>query len=236
MFRLFASDPSPFFSRPTYKAAIDLFDNYNLNPAIQESLTAAQLKEETDFIDAIMETEVMKQAHVFLAGADVGITTDVAEFKSNLTQIWFERHARYVAGVKGSSAWEHVNVGEVAVTNVLEGLHNWQNLYLSEVAGVFNYLGYIRTAAAGGNTLAEMPVQWAGTVYNSVDEFHFGASPELDIALGTICHLCRPDSGCNVAAANGDRYTFSTYRINDLDTGKLYLGSSKALTPLNLLS
>lgn len=65
---LIASDPTDYFSLPTYAAAQGLLNNFQKNVTIQETLTSSQLAEQDRFIDAIMETTVMQLTHQFLAG------------------------------------------------------------------------------------------------------------------------------------------------------------------------
>ena len=66
VFRLFTDADRQVFSRPTYKALIDLFDNYEGDTAVRETITQAELAENDAFLDAVMATQVMRDAHQFL--------------------------------------------------------------------------------------------------------------------------------------------------------------------------
>ena len=64
--RLIVSDHTNDFAKPTYAAAQALLNNYQKNVTIEDAFTAEQLAEEVAFVDAIMETDVMKLLHQFL--------------------------------------------------------------------------------------------------------------------------------------------------------------------------
>lgn len=66
VFRLFDDADRQVFSRPTYKALIDLFDNYEGDTSVKETVTQAELAENDAFLDAVLATKVMQDAHQFL--------------------------------------------------------------------------------------------------------------------------------------------------------------------------
>lgn len=63
---MFSSVPSDAFSGPTIKALLALFDNYDENCKNTEVITSQEKTEEDAFLNAIMATSVMQQAHDFL--------------------------------------------------------------------------------------------------------------------------------------------------------------------------
>lgn len=65
-FSLFVSDPTSDFAKPTYAAAFGLFDNYQKDVTVQDALTGDQLTEESNFLDAVLATNVIQQLRQFL--------------------------------------------------------------------------------------------------------------------------------------------------------------------------
>jgi poly(U)-specific endoribonuclease len=139
-------------------------------------------------------------------------SADVAVFKQFLSTIWFGRWSEYVAGVVASSGWEHTNVFERLEDNTIRGYHSWIYLYNEQEDGDFNYLGYIETLDTGKTTVVSMPVDLYGST-KAVTEFNFGASPELELALGTLCFVARPDLECLVSGSNGAAYNWDTHTV-----------------------
>ena len=208
---IIVSDPLADFAKPTFAAFQALLNNYQKNVTIQDTFTAQQLAEEVAFIDAVMETSVMQSLHTFLVSKGEA-SADVAVFKQFLSTIWFGRWSEYVAGVVASSGWEHTNVFERLEDNTIVGYHSWIYLYNEQEDGDFNYLGYIETLDTGKTTVVSMPVDLYGST-KAVTEFNFGASPELDLALGTLCFVARPDLECLVSGSNGAAYNWDTHTV-----------------------
>ena len=65
-----------------------LLDNYELECGKQEVVTDEERKENRDFIDAIMETDVMQEAHKYLVQKGKA-PEDEIEFKRLLYRTWF---------------------------------------------------------------------------------------------------------------------------------------------------
>ncbi|RNA22205.1 poly(U)-specific endoribonuclease-B [Brachionus plicatilis] len=80
-------------SRRTYKTFFRLFNNYNEEINKQEIETYRESREQDDFIDACMETELMKEAHRFLVREEKA-PEDEEEFKKMLDDIWFDFYGR----------------------------------------------------------------------------------------------------------------------------------------------
>lgn len=85
-YRLIKSDPTSAFSKPTYAAAIALMNNFQRNVTIEETLTDLQLAEQTAFIDAVMETTVMKALHEFLISKGMLPVLDDKSVDNRLTR------------------------------------------------------------------------------------------------------------------------------------------------------
>jgi len=69
---LFKSLNDKVLARPTFSTLVRLFDNYSRVTGVQEVVTAAEKKEDWDFINAILQTRVMKYAHEILVGKRSG--------------------------------------------------------------------------------------------------------------------------------------------------------------------
>lgn len=148
-----------------------------------------------------------------MTSPDVGeASADVAVFKQFLSTIWFGRWSEFVPGVVASSGWEHTNVFERLENNVIVGYHSWVYLYNEQEDGDFNYLGYIDVLDTGKTTVVSMPVDLYGSTKETT-QFNFGASPELELALGTLCFVARPDVSCVVSGSNGASYNWDTHTV-----------------------
>ena len=58
--------PADILSLPTYTTLLAMYDNYIANANETDVVTNQELAEEVSFLDAVMETKVMKAAHKFL--------------------------------------------------------------------------------------------------------------------------------------------------------------------------
>lgn len=55
------------FKKPTVKALRQLYDNYIADSSFVESVTSTERQEESEFLDKVLETTVMKEAMEFLS-------------------------------------------------------------------------------------------------------------------------------------------------------------------------
>jgi len=123
---------------------IALLDNYKASTGISEEVTPEEVKENRDFIDAIMDTKVMKRTHEYLAKCGKA-PSHVGEFKRYIYDIWFKLYCRTKGSrALDSSGFEHVFVGETRNKEPI-GFHNWIQFYLEEKAGKVDYQGYIQS-------------------------------------------------------------------------------------------
>jgi len=122
---------------------IALLDNYEASTGLSEEVTPEEVQENRSFIDAIMETKVMKRVHEYLTSC--GKTShNIGEFKRHLYNIWFKLYRRTKGSrALDSSGFEHVFVGETRNKEPM-GFHNWIQFYLQERAGKVDYQGYIQ--------------------------------------------------------------------------------------------
>jgi len=175
-------------------------------------------------MDAVMATGVMKTAHKFLSEKGLA-DRNVGNFKRWMRNLWFGMYSR-VRGNQGSSGFEHVFLGEEK--NGISGLHSWFRYKFEEDAGNMNYLGYSRTLSMGKTRLIQLPLQWRG-IYKPVSTILIGPSPELEMALYTICFIARPESsngqgGLCPVENNGKKYHIQSFSWSY--RGKRYIGSS----------
>ena len=99
----------------------------------EEEVTREEVKEEQDFIDAMVDTKVMEITMEFLSSKGL-IGEDTMSFKRLLHRMWFALYPRSWR-IKGSCAFEHVFLGEVKNGKV-NGFHNWLFFLLEEQKGV----------------------------------------------------------------------------------------------------
>lgn len=131
---------------PTVKAVIALHDNYELNVKTKETVTSEERKEESELLDKILETDVMKSIMKFLA--DKGyIQDDEYEFKDTMKRIWFSQFKR-IDGDASSSGFETVFLAEQFDSDII-GLHNWIYYAKQEAEKKVNYLGYMKEVKLG---------------------------------------------------------------------------------------
>ena len=77
----------------TFVAFRALLDNYESESGKQEEVTSEEEDENRNFLDAVLETAVMQEAHAFLVEQDKS-PEDVDEFKQQLYNIWFKIYKR----------------------------------------------------------------------------------------------------------------------------------------------
>lgn len=64
--RLLSIDESAVYKVPTIKKLRALFDNYELDSSAAENVTTSETSEENEFINAVLDTQVMQTAMGFL--------------------------------------------------------------------------------------------------------------------------------------------------------------------------
>ncbi|KAG7526441.1 poly(U)-specific endoribonuclease-C-like [Solea senegalensis] len=175
----------------TYAHFIKLLDNYEMSTGVSERVTSEELQETKLFINAIMETDVMKCAHKYLVRKGQS-PAERSHFKRQLYDIWFRLYHRDRSGGEDSCGFEHVFVGETKYGQEIMGLHNWVQFYLQEKHDHVDYKGY--KARDNKNTPDEddhvlnLQFSWKGLV-KPVGGSFIGVSPEFEVALFTIVFL-----------------------------------------------
>ncbi|XP_031835810.1 uncharacterized protein LOC116428372 [Nomia melanderi] len=198
------------YDLPTVKAVLALHDNYELDVKTKETVTSEERREESDLIDKIMETEIIKSTMKFLA--DKGyIPDDEYEFKDSLKRIWFSQFKR-IDGEPSSSGFETVFLAEQFDSDII-GLHNWIYYAKQEAANKLNYLGYIKETKMGDKAAVVKLRSSLNGIVQPVSTVFVGTSPELEFALYTMCFFTRPNNPCPIALG-GVEFTIYVSRIN----------------------
>ncbi|XP_052236024.1 uridylate-specific endoribonuclease D-like [Dreissena polymorpha] len=196
-----------YFSRPTYAALIQLLDNYNHVIGDAERSNQNEDHEVTLFLEAISKTTVMQKTQQFLKQQGyVGVS--LAEFDTLLRQIWFEFYPRH-GQTRDSCGFEHVFVGETDTSEVI-GFHNWIQFHLQEQKGNLDYRGYIFSKQP--RTLGTQ-FTWLSKT-KSLGSFMYGTSPELDMAMFTVCYLTRRNQLCSFSV-DGHPIQLKTFDITN---------------------
>ncbi|XP_041847575.1 poly(U)-specific endoribonuclease-C-like [Melanotaenia boesemani] len=175
----------------TYEHFINLLDNYEMSTGVSETVTSEEMKENKLFLNAIMETDVMKCAHDYLVKKGQS-PSDPAQFKKQLYDIWFRLYHRDRSGGEDSCGFEHVFVGETKFGKEIMGLHNWIQFYLQEKRGNVDYKGYKardnKDRPDEDDHMLNLQFSWKGLVKPIGGSF-IGVSPEFEVALFTIIFL-----------------------------------------------
>uniref|UniRef100_A0A0P4WD06 EndoU domain-containing protein n=1 Tax=Scylla olivacea TaxID=85551 RepID=A0A0P4WD06_SCYOL len=214
---LFTSVPGTSLSKDTVRLMQQLLDNYEPQTTRQETITNAERAEENQFLQALMQTPVMQKLETILQQKDLlqGRLRDI------LKLIWFTpytRGGRHLA----SSGFEHVFVGEVKNRKV-SGFHNWLSFLKEEREGDLDYKGYIKKLDLGNKgEIIKMRFVWLSDT-KPVGTVFIGTTPELEMALYTLCFLAKPNSRCPVQLA-GKKFQIQTWTQSY--QGKTLVGSA----------
>ncbi|CAG0884109.1 unnamed protein product [Darwinula stevensoni] len=199
---LFAGElPEEVTSIESIAKMMALFDNYEPNTTYPEEVTPEEEEETSAFLDTIIDTPIMQTAYQFLL--DKGeIQDDEVAFKERLREMWFDMYPRDGPS-PGSSGFEHVFMGELQIAAVT-GFHGWVWFFLQELEQRVDYFGYLTYRDLGDKGVhLEHTFKWDGK-RKPISSLYIGASPELEMALLTVCFITRPNSICPVRMAGED--------------------------------
>ncbi|XP_068806788.1 poly(U)-specific endoribonuclease-B isoform X2 [Struthio camelus] len=175
----------------TFATFISLLDNYESSTGVAEVVTPEEIAENNRFLDAILETEVMKRAHQYLVKKNLA-EPNLTDFKSQLYDIWFQLYARKEGNRPDSCGFEHVFVGETRRGKQILGLHNWVQFYLQEKRNQIDYKGYVarknKNRPDKDDQVLSLQFTWKGSV-KPIGSTFIGVSPEFEFALYTIVFL-----------------------------------------------
>ncbi|XP_043274433.1 poly(U)-specific endoribonuclease homolog [Venturia canescens] len=203
---------------PTIEKVLTIYDNYKLDSRVGEYISPAQRAEESLLVDTFLSTNVMSAAMRFLADKGV-VRKEYYEYKDTLRRLWFNLYSRGGDGKIGSSGFEHVFLTELKLGTEVSGLHNWIYFNAEEVAKRADYLGYIAKEDLGNKAAIVKFHAKHNNIDKPVTTMFIGTSPELEMALYTVCFMTRQDRPCGVSLG-GKRFNIVThkfrYRGNDL--------------------
>jgi len=219
---LFSDIDEAMFDIKTVKALIALHDNYEPLVSEEEEVTREEIQEEYDFIDACMETRVFEIAKNFMVEKGVLGSDDPALLRRILHRMWFALYPRD-RRTKGSCAFEHVFLGEIK-RGKTSGFHNWLFFMLEERKGNVDYHGFSKKLGFGHGKggIMKSVFEWEGYIKPASSIF-MGLSPELELAIYTLCVLLKPDSECTVSLG-GKTIDIQTHTFKN--GGKKYLSTA----------
>ncbi|NXO87548.1 ENDOU endoribonuclease, partial [Sitta europaea] len=204
----------------TFATFISLLDNYETSTGVAEVVTPKEIAENHRFLDAILATEVMRMinymylgfsllqlAHDYLLKKNLA-RPNLAEFKAQLYDIWFQLYARE-GDRPDSCGFEHVFVGETRRGKEILGLHNWVQFYLQEKLNQIDYKGYVarknKTRPDKDDQVLSIQFSWKGSV-KPIGSMFIGVSPEFEFALYTVIFLL-----------SEERVTHETVKIDEYE-------------------
>ncbi|XP_061578095.1 uridylate-specific endoribonuclease C [Cololabis saira] len=183
----------------TFSRFMNLLDNYERSTGVAERVTTEELAEINLFLDAVLQTEVMKRAHQYLVSKGKS-SANLRLFKNQLNLIWFHLYHRQRNVGLDSSGFEHVFVGEAKSGTEIIGFHNWIQFYLQEKNSNLDYKGYKareRDLPDQDDHVLNLQFSWHGMV-KPVGSAFIGTSPEFEMALFTIVFLMNTERSTTV--------------------------------------
>ncbi|XP_011306209.1 poly(U)-specific endoribonuclease homolog [Fopius arisanus] len=198
------------FQISTIEKVLTIYDNYKLEARENEYISPAQRNEESLLVDTFLSTNVMSAAMRFLA--DKGyIRKDYYDYKDTLRRMWFNLYSRG-DGKIGSSGFEHVFLTELKLGSEVSGLHNWIYFNAEETKGRADYLGYIKKIDLGDKAAILKFHAKFSNIDKAVTTMFIGTSPELEMALYTVCFFVRSDQSCPVSLG-GTKFNIITHKF-----------------------
>lgn len=180
---------------PIFQLFKNLFPYYEPFIGTPESCGSACTTATNAFIDELFNgnNRPMQIAHTFMVSHGLA-SSDVASFKNEIRQYWFQKYSRSQGQAIDSSGFEHVFLGEVRQDgSAVTGFHNWVASYYEEKDGAFEYGDYLDTCQPFN---LKFSFSWYGAG-KPVSSMWIRTSPEVELALYTMCFQARPNSGCN---------------------------------------
>ncbi|XP_061773470.1 uridylate-specific endoribonuclease C-like [Nerophis ophidion] len=183
----------------TISRMMRLLDNYERSTGVSERVTAEERIETNRFLDAVLDTEVMKRAHRYLVTKGQS-SSDVRVFRSQLHLIWFHLYYRQRNNGPDSCGFEHVFVGEIRSANEITGFHNWIQFYLQEKGMQLDYKGYKarqQDLPDHDDHVLNLQFSWH-SVLKPVGSSFIGTSPEFEMAIFTVIFLMSTERSTTV--------------------------------------
>ena len=205
-----------------------MFDNYNAAESSSEDHNTQDQNEENAFLDhMITNSNITKEAHKWLVDNN-HFVGDLTAYKSYLNDIWFRPYQR--GATDSSSGFEHVFIGETDGGDV-GGFHGWVHLYDEETKGNIDYKGNYVYMEFDDDTSDKGYIgvtnyyTWNGNMKCKGGGF-MGTSPDLDLAVYTICYTVMPNTQCPMTF-NGHSFQIQTW--DEYDGSVHMIGSAYPL-------
>ncbi|KAI5608216.1 poly(U)-specific endoribonuclease-A precursor, partial [Silurus asotus] len=222
-------DEASLFSKPTYAAFLALLDNYERKTGVSETFGSTEEQEQENFLkESLKNTELGRELFSFFYTK--GYYRSWEEFLYDLRMMWFGLYSRS-SGKLDSSGFEHIFLGEIKNGKV-SGFHNWVRFYLLEKSGQLNYYSHSYDGPwTSYPDVLGMQFMWDG-FYKQVGSALIGSSPELDLAMYTLCYITRPGKQC-LLSLGGKQLSIQTYTWDKTTygDGRKYIASAYPITP-----
>ncbi|XP_017878871.1 poly(U)-specific endoribonuclease homolog, partial [Ceratina calcarata] len=205
--------------RLTTKSLIKLFNNYELDVYRPEIITKEKDIEENEFIDNLLKTDVMLDAMYSLSVKGF-FQSDTRVYKNILKELWFHLYSRS-KGINGSSGFEHVFIGERKPRKGVVGLHNWIYFSYGESINNINYYGFSCNKEFDEKAVI-LETYFTYIRKRKMSTIFVGTTPELEIALYTLCFFARPNKKCKLSFT-GSEFHVQTYVSQS--NGKKFVGT-----------
>ncbi|CAL4127261.1 unnamed protein product, partial [Meganyctiphanes norvegica] len=185
---------------PTIAALMPLYDNYKAHVGEDDDWNEQQTAEKDAFLDAIMDTKVMQFTELWMNDRCLLNDTDL---RSVLDEAWFTGYAGSHSGgdAVDSSGFEHTFLGQLMDDRVL-GFNNWIFYSHEQQAETVKYNegDFINSTQIGeGDTnkgeIVKLNFLWQDLPTSGTTMF-IGTSPELELALYTVCFRLMPGKHC----------------------------------------
>lgn len=209
----------------TWKTVRALFDNYNASEKLTEDELGSNPTEDAElaaFLDAVMATDVMQRALVYINAQKLySGKTDLKKdsFRALLKHQWFELYTNHYSDPEPyNSGFEHVFIGDHNGQKI-GGHHFWWKFYFDQQAGTGDSIGHKYMGPDGQffPQIATFRMKWqpeSGVTLTNPQQkgFFVGCSPELMLAYGTIGLLTlNKDGRSPVTSLQGGRFELTIY-------------------------
>ncbi|XP_015122472.1 poly(U)-specific endoribonuclease homolog isoform X2 [Diachasma alloeum] len=194
------------YDMPTIRVLQNLFDNYQLNATTKENITDEMRKEQHLLLDTFFNTDIMTTAMDWLARKNY-VEPDDFEMKDTLRRTWFNK-------IEGStSGFERVFLAEIYPGSTVLGAQNWIYFMSKEASRDIDYMGYSEEHPITDKArLLKLNLK-IGDAVKQNSTMLVGTSPELEMALYTICFYARPNDICPVSLGGHKFYLYThTFR------------------------
>ncbi|KAI5706696.1 hypothetical protein M8J76_011852 [Diaphorina citri] len=203
--------------KSTVRGLVKLYNFTNKNSMMVETEYRKRNIYEFNWLRLIGKTEVFKHLLKFLNEKKI-FTQGSKDLEHKLKQIWFTVYRRNSdCDGPNSNGFEHTFVAEYSkIRRDVFGFHNWLYFAHEEEKGELDHFGIEKMVdLKGRGYLVKTNIQWKNLTKTGVSMF-VGTSPELELALYTVCFFCRPDQLCKVKL-NGNLVDIQTYHHNWYD-------------------